>query len=66
MHGTLARSSIIVKGKAWVARTGIGTRHVGTQLLAVAVAALIYIYEWEREKAEWLVFLHANTKHQTP
>lgn len=65
MHSTLARSSIIVKGKAWVARTGVGTRHIGTQLLAVAVTALIYIYEWERRKAEWSAFPHANTKHQT-
>lgn len=65
IHSTLAWSSILIKGKAWVACTGVGTGHIGTQLLAVAVATFIYIYRWERWKVEWSAFSHAGTKQQT-
>lgn len=65
IHGTLAWSSIIIKGKAWVACAGVGTGHIGTQLLAVAVATFVYIYRWERWKGKWFVFSHADTKQQT-
>lgn len=64
IHGTLAWSSVVIKGKAWVAGTGVGTGHVGTQLLAVAVATFIYVYRWERQKVEWSAFSHAGSKQQ--
>lgn len=64
IHGTLAWSSVIIEGKAWVARAGVGTGHIGTELLAVAIATFIYVYKWEREKVEWSAFSCADTKHQ--
>lgn len=39
----LARPSIIVEGEARVARTGIGSRNICTELLAVTIATFINI-----------------------
>lgn len=62
VHSTLAWSSVIIEGKAWVARAGVGTGHIGTELLAIAIATFIYVYKWK--KLEWSAFSHADTKHQ--
>lgn len=65
---TLARPPVVVQGKAWVACTGVGTRHVGTQLLAVAIATFIYVWGWEGWKVEWSAFSHEikSSKHTEP
>lgn len=42
---TLARPSILVEGETRVARTGIRSRNIRTQLLAVAVATFINVWK---------------------
>lgn len=65
---TLARSPIVVEGEAWVARAGVGTGHVGTQLLAVAVATFVYVCAWEGWKVKQSAFSHEvqSSKHAEP
>lgn len=42
---TLARSSILIEGETRVARTGIGSRNICTELLAVTIATFVNVWK---------------------
>lgn len=55
---TLARPSVLVEGKTGVACTGVGPRHVGAQLLAIAIATLINVWKQKRKQGETFLLGH--------
>lgn len=65
---TLAGSPIVVEGEAGVAGAGVGAGHVGTQLLAVAVATFVYVCGGKGGKLECSASPHdiQSSQHTEP
>lgn len=58
---TLARPSVLVERKTRVARTGIGSRNIRAQLLAVAIATFINVWKQKHTPCETFLLITRAT-----